>query len=332
MPTVLITGGHAGLGLECVRHLAAGPRLNVLLAGRNLDQLDAVAKQVHLQYGVMVSTVKLDLSSLASVSEAAETCRAMMNHGQVDCLQAIVCNAGAQFHGPVSYTVDGYEETFAVNCLGHFLLVNLLVDRVMGNGRIVFVTSGTHDPDTMDGKSVGAAVEPDAQALAFAGTKGSRLISAGRRYSTSKLCTMLYAYELDRRLSRSHSSLESIAFDPGFIPETGLTRTAPAPVRRLARTAPVKWSLKQLGVTMGSLPFSGEALAKVVADPAFANSSGKYFQSKNGSLVEARSSKVSYDEERARRLWEDSRHLVHLPAERDQDLSADRALRASQTA
>ena len=47
-------------------------------------------------------------------------------------------------------------------------------------------------------------------------------------------------------------------------------------------------------------------------NPSFAEGSGKHFQSKNGSLIEARSSKTSYDEERAAKLWRDSEQLVHL--------------------
>ena len=75
----------------------------------------------------------------------------MLDNGEIDSLQAVICNAGLRLNGPVSYTVDGYEETFATNYLGHFLLVELLLDRVADHGRIVFTASGTHDPDTPDG-------------------------------------------------------------------------------------------------------------------------------------------------------------------------------------
>jgi NAD(P)-dependent dehydrogenase (short-subunit alcohol dehydrogenase family) len=50
----------------------------------------------------------------------------MLDTGEIDALQAIVCNAGVQLNGPVSYSADGYEETFATNYLGHCLLVALL--------------------------------------------------------------------------------------------------------------------------------------------------------------------------------------------------------------
>ena len=112
---------------------------------------------------------------------------------------------------------DGYEETFAGNCLGHFLLVKLMLDSVAQDGRIVWTSSGTHDPASMDGKSVGAAVEPDARALVRQGRNG-KPISGGRRYATSKLCVILYAYELDRRLRRTGDRISSIAYDPAFCP------------------------------------------------------------------------------------------------------------------
>ena len=92
----------------------------------------------------------------------------------------------------------------------------------------MFTASGTHDLETMDGKMVGKAMEPDAFALANEGKQGRRPSSGGVRYATSKLCMFLLCYELNRRLAKRGSRLASIAFDPGLISETGLSRTAPA--------------------------------------------------------------------------------------------------------
>lgn len=289
--------------------------MNLILAGRNPEQMETAAQDLRSRYGVKVDTLQLDLSSLASVRAAAGSCEAMLKSGQIDSLHAIACNAGGQFQGPISYSKDGYEETFATNYLGHFLLVNLLLDSISENGRVVFTASGTHDPATMDGKIVGKAAEPDARALANEGKNGIKAISGGKRYTTSKLCTIMFAYELDRKLRESDSSVLSIAFDPGLIPETGLTRTSPKFVQWLVRTSLMKWLFKRLGVTMGSLAVSGPGLAQVVADPSFARASGQYIQSKNGSVKEARSSVVSYDQKRAAKLWTDSEQLVHLRAE-----------------
>jgi NAD(P)-dependent dehydrogenase (short-subunit alcohol dehydrogenase family) len=318
MPTVLMTGGHAGIGLEGARTLAAQFGCDLILAGRTPERVEAAAQQLRRETGVRVETLEMDLNSIGSVREAATKCKAMLQAGtsRAGELKSIVCNAGAQFRGPVSYSADGYEQTFAGNCLGHFLLVNMLLDSLTEDGRIVWTASGTHDPDTMDGKSVGAAAEPDARALAHEGKNG-KAMSGGRRYATSKLCTILYAYELDRRLRRAGTSMVSIAYDPGFIPETGMGRMAPS----IFRNSAVKFLLRKVGFTMGEMPFSGEALGLLAADAGFAGAAGKYFHSKDGELREARSSAVSYEQGKAAGLWSDSEDLVHLESsERPQRL------------
>ncbi len=309
MPTVLMTGGHAGLGLVGAQTLIKRYGCDLILAGRSRERVEKGAQQLRAETGARVEVLDMDLNSLTSVREGAEKCKTMLQaRGPGDAkLQGIVCNAGAQFNRPVTYSADGYEETFAGNCLGHFLLVNLLLDSVASDGRIVWTASGTHDPALMDGKSVGKAVKPDANALAQQGRDG-KPISGGRRYATSKLCIILYAYELDRRLRRAGTPVASIAYDPGFLPDTGMGLGAPA----IFRSSIVKFLLRKLGMTMGQMPLSGEALGMLDEDAAYANSSGKYFHSKNGVLSEARSSVVSYEEERAVKLWSDSEQLVRL--------------------
>jgi NAD(P)-dependent dehydrogenase (short-subunit alcohol dehydrogenase family) len=311
VPTALITGGHGGIGFECVKQLASSSQYNLVLAGRSMDRMELAAQQLRTSYGVKVSLLKLDISSLASVRQAAAEFRALLGRGEVDSFQALICNAGGRFNA-LSYSADGYETTFATNCLGHFLLIELLADQMADNGRIVFTTSGTHDPDRMDGKLVGIAAEPDAIALANDGKDGKKPLSGGKRYSTSKLCMILYAHELHRRLRRSDSSIASLAFDPGSVPETGFLRTMPKPVQVIAKTRLMKWVGKRIGVTQGTISFSGASLAQIAADPKYANGSGKYFQSNDGALSETRSSKMSYDEHRALKLWEDSKTLVRL--------------------
>ncbi len=311
MPTVLVTGGHKGLGLEAATKIAQAGEFDIVLAGRNPVEVDSAARDLGAKYGTNVKTVNLDVSSLASVRAGAKVVQGLVAQGVIAPLHVLMLNAGAQFMGPVEYSVDGYEKTFATNCLGHFLLLNLLLDDVQAGGRIVFTASGTHDPETMDGKMVGKAVEPDAFVLANDGKEG-KPVSGGKRYATSKLCTILYAYELDRRLRTAGSSIQSIAFDPGLMVETGLIRSAPPVAQQVMRTGFAAWLFKTLGVTMGSIPFSGDALAKIAVGPAFAAASGQYIQSRNGRLIEARSSKTTHDVARARKLWADSEKLVHL--------------------
>jgi NAD(P)-dependent dehydrogenase (short-subunit alcohol dehydrogenase family) len=309
MPTILMTGGHAGIGLVAAQTLAGRFGCDLILTGRNPERVEDAARQLRETTAARVDVVELDLNALESVRAGVGQCKALLQSRRPDegGLGGIMCNAGAQFNGPVTYSADGYEETFAGNCLGHFLLVNLMLDSVAQDGRIVWTTSGTHDPASMDGKSVGAAVAPDARSLVRQG-RNSKPISGGRRYATSKLCVILYAYELDRRLRCTGTPISSNAYDPGFLPETGMGRGAPA----IFRNSAVKFALRKMGMTMGQMPFSGEALALLAADPAFTGVTGRYFQSKDGKLREARSSLASYDEVTAAKLWCDSEELVCL--------------------
>ena len=311
MTTVLITGGHSGIGLACSRQLAARG-VNLILAGRSPARMQSIAKELRAIRDIDVATVELDTSSLAAVRTAAATCSSMIERRAIEPLQAVICNAGGRFDGEEKYSPEGYELTFATNCLGHFLLVELLLPMMSLDGRVVFTASGTHDPDTMDGKMVGAAVEPNANTLANDGKNGTKPLSAGKRYSTSKLCTVMYAYELARRLDRAGSAIASIAYDPGSVPETGFLRDMPKVVQWLSRTSLMNWVSKRIGVTTSTLAFSGASLADLAVDPQYVSGTGGYFQAQDGKLSKVRSSKASYDEQRALALWNDSKRLVGL--------------------
>jgi NAD(P)-dependent dehydrogenase (short-subunit alcohol dehydrogenase family) len=312
MATILITGGHSGLGLECSKFLASKYHYNLILTGRSTEKIQVVASELQLTYNVKVNVIKMDTSSLASVRSGVAEFLKMLDNGEIDSLQAIICNAGVRLNGKVAYTEDGYEETYATNYLGHVLLTELLLDKVEGNGRIVFTASGTHDPDTADGKIMGIATGVTATELANTGKNGAKPISLGKMYATSKLDIIAYVYELDRRLKKSGSSILSIAYDPGATAGTGFLRNMPKPLQWLAETSFMRWVMKRNGVTMGDTVLSGQFLAAVSADKAYSNGSGKYFQSNSGKLIEKRSSKLSYDEQRAKKLWSDTKNLIHL--------------------
>ncbi|PCC67119.1 NAD(P)-dependent dehydrogenase, short-chain alcohol dehydrogenase family [Nannocystis exedens] len=314
MPTILITGGHSGIGLECVKELAARG-VDIVLAGRDLARLDETAAALRLRCGVKVTTLGMDVSCLGSIREAAAQCRRMIESGEIGRLQAILCNAGATFRGEPSYTKDGYELTFATNYLGHFLLVQLLIDSLEEDGRVVFTASGTHDPDTTDGKFIGRAVKPDAFALAKTGLDGNKRLPGGKRYTTSKLCVVLHAYELDRRLKAAGLRISSIAYDPGAIAATGLLRDVPGPARAMIGSRPVRWLMKRVGLTLGDLVQSGRALAHLAVSSDVL--SGRYYQWKDGALHERRSADLTYDQMLAEALWRDSRTLVQLSPEEE---------------
>ncbi|WP_426749813.1 SDR family NAD(P)-dependent oxidoreductase [Myxococcus sp. Y35] len=309
LQTVLITGGYSGIGFECVKQLAA-QGFDIVLSGRDPTRLEEAASAIRSGCGVKVVAVEMDVSSLRSVRNGAAQCRQMIESGEISRLRAILCNAGATFRGDPTYTEDGYELTFATNYLGHFLLVQLLLDSLESDGRVVFTASGTHDPDTADGKLIGRAVKPDALALAKTGLDGSRPLPGGKRYTTSKLCVVLHAYELDRQLNAAGHRISVIAYDPGAIAATGLLRDLPRPARTMIGSRPVRWLMKRMGVTMGDLAQSGLALADLAVSGSFP--SGRYFQWKNGELKERRSAAMTYDQELAQALWRDSKTLVGL--------------------
>ena len=138
--TAVITGANTGLGFETARVLAAHGA-QVVLACRDLGRAKEAVARIRSgspqPTGVMsanLHAVRLDLSSLASVREAAEEIGAA--YGPVDLL---INNAGVMMT-PYRRTADGFELQLGVNHLGHFALTGLLLDRLL--------TVTTRDPGT----------------------------------------------------------------------------------------------------------------------------------------------------------------------------------------
>jgi light-dependent protochlorophyllide reductase len=306
MNAVLVTGGNSGIGFECARRLAA-ERWHVVIASRNRDaSADAVRRIADESGHDTVSAMSLDLGSLESVRELALKIEA----ADVP-LRALVCNAGVQtIGGPARRSADGFELTFAVNHLGHFLLTNLLLRRLAANehARIVVVASGVHDPKLRTGMpkpGVG-----DVRALASPeGDFDGRLA-----YVHSKLCNVWFTYELARRLAGAGLGRVTVnAFDPGLVPGSGLARDYPPALRFLwNRVLPgVARVLSPVVAGINPAPKAGAALARLVLDPALAGASGKYFPS-HTRWAEAPSSDASYDTDRARELWDESVPMTRL--------------------
>ena len=141
---ILVTGGNSGIGYECVRRLAR-ERVPIIIASRDRAASAAAVQRVQDETGNKdVSEMGLDLGSLAAIRAFAQE----IAERDVT-FRAVVCNAGLQTSGKkVVLSTDGFERTFAVNHLGHFLLVNLLLRRLAANppARVMVVASGVHDP------------------------------------------------------------------------------------------------------------------------------------------------------------------------------------------
>jgi NAD(P)-dependent dehydrogenase (short-subunit alcohol dehydrogenase family) len=314
--TVVITGGNSGLGYACARALLrASPPWHVVIACRDLGRAGSAVEALRESAaGARVEAMALDLASLASVRAFSAELERRLKTGELPPLHGLVCNAGMQ--GAKVFTVDGFEATFGVNHLGHYLLVNLLLPLLVKPARIAVVASGVHDPVQLEAVPSAGVLPPawnTTAALAKgelgpAAAKDDASADRGRRYSTSKLANVYFTYGLAPRLPEG---ITVNAFDPGLMPGTGLAREYPASLRWIWNVVmPRVIPLLRLLMTKNihTPEASGAALARLITDPALASTNGKYFEGLN----EIRSSVESYDAGRAAELWESSAALTGM--------------------
>lgn len=287
---VLVTGGNTGLGYECCLALAKQPNTHVIVAGRSQQRIDeAVAKiKAEADPSSIVEDGIIDLASLASVRAFAEH----MLERKLEFF-SIVCNGGVQVKTK-SLTVDGFEQTFGINHLGHFLLMKLLYQHTQ---RVIMLGSETHDP----AEGIGMATPNVSNLDELA--RGYETFDGMEAYSTSKLCNILFAKEFVRRYP---DGPKIFAYTPGYTPDTDLFRNAPHPV--------VKPGIQAVshgkGLRMSTPAYSGGYMAKLAAEepltPDYAN--GAYIR-----LDEPwEASALANDPRVAKELWEKSEAWVSL--------------------
>jgi NAD(P)-dependent dehydrogenase (short-subunit alcohol dehydrogenase family) len=290
--TALITGGTGGLGFRTAQAILADGNWDAVITGRG-----AVA-DVAARLGGRARGHRLDLGSLAAVRRFAR---------DLPPLDAVICNAGLLNVSGTTFTDDGIEETFAVNHLAHFLLVQEVLPSMPAPGRVVFVSSATHDPAQRTGFpppgyiSARRLAHPDDADTEYPMRAGQR------RYTASKLCNILATYEFARRIPAEVSTFN--AFDPGQMPGTGLARDLRG-VRAFAWKRVMPALTLVPGINRHTPKQSATALARLVLDPQLTDATGRYF---NGTR-EVRSSAESYDTRKAADLWETSSALTADPA------------------
>lgn len=302
--TVIITGATRGLGYETARQLLQQPDWFVLIASRNVENNRAAVDKLRLEAGTnQVTALQLDLGSLASVERFVDMFLAM----DLPPLHAIVCNAGLSLTHD-AYTDDGFEMTFGVNHLGHFLLVSLLLPHLREPGRVINVSSGTHIPEHKLARMMGVPSPKYvvAEALAYPNnaTVEARITNPSQRYSTSKLCNVLFTYSLARCLEKQGRAINVYTLDPGLMPGTGLVRGFPEWVQQAF--AGVISSVEPMVAGIRRPEDSGSHLARLVTDPALVDVRTAYFDG----LKPVPSSTDSYDETKQRDLWETSERLI----------------------
>jgi NAD(P)-dependent dehydrogenase (short-subunit alcohol dehydrogenase family) len=194
--TAIVTGATGGLGYETALALAkAGAE--VILTGRD-DQkgqsaLEKISREV---IGARLSFEHLDLASLASVADFAQRMSARPT------LDLLINNAGVMALPRRQTTADGFEMQFGTNHLGHFALTARLLPllRRASGPRVVSVSSLAHRTGFID----------------FADLQGARVYAPWKAYGQSKLATLMFALELQRRSDAAGWNLISNAAHPGF--------------------------------------------------------------------------------------------------------------------
>lgn len=189
--TFVVTGANTGIGRASVEALASRGASRIVIASRSKEKtqpvLDDLAKRnPHAE----IVFVPIDLGDLGSCARAADEILA-----QDRPIDALIDNAGIA--GLRGLTKDGFELTFGTNHLGHFVLTEKLLPLIerAPQGRIVIVSSEAH----YQCKSI----DWDAQRRPTAHLTGLP------EYSFSKLCNVLYAKELARRLAKTKVSTYS---------------------------------------------------------------------------------------------------------------------------
>ena len=271
--TVLITGASAGLGKATASELAARGARVVMLC-REPAKAEAARAEVRARTpNAEVEILPLDLRSLASVRACAAA--VLDSCPRIDVL---VNNAGV-FPPTLRTTADGFEEQIGVNHLGHFLLTNLLLERLAASApaRVVTVSSMMHAGGAIDFASFRAPAKYDAMAA----------------YRQSKLANILFANELARGLAGRRVSSNSL--HPGGV-ATEITRDAPLWMR---------WGMQLAGTS----PEKGARTSVLLASaPELEGTTGKYFVGGR----EKAPAPAGLDPALARTLWDESAKLVGL--------------------
>jgi retinol dehydrogenase-12 len=279
MKTILITGGGRGLGRATAEKLAAaGDR--VVLVARTDASAGAAAEAIRVGHpDAVVDPRSLDLASLAAVRAFASD--ALERDEPIDVLFHI---AAVMQQSPTRrVTVDGNEETLAVNVLAPFLLTCLLLPALerSTSARVVNVSSRLHVPG-----SRGPSVDFD-----FDDAQLERGYQRDRAYKNSKLAVMWFTYELARRLPPRTITANAVC--PGFVPTTA-AESAHGVKRLLMRTLLPHMSFAT------SIAAASDSLVFMATDPTLDGVTGRFY----GEMHQIESSPESHDADRARRFWE----------------------------
>ncbi len=268
---ILVTGCNSGLGKETLRVLALrGAR--VIGTARTTEKAQAACAEAAGKN----TGLACELSDPASV----RACVAAVKKDGTK-LDAIICNAGIMAL-PKLEKAFGYELQFFTNHIGHFMLVNGLLDRLSDNGRVVILSSDAHRAAPKEG-------------IQFENLSGEKGYSPWANYGQSKFANILFAKELAKSLTGTKKTAN--ALHPGVI-RTNLARSMnPAVGIAFAIAGPI--GLK-------TIPQGAATQCFVATHPSVVATSGAYFSDSN--VVAPRKDAENHD--LAKKLWDVSEKIV----------------------
>jgi NAD(P)-dependent dehydrogenase (short-subunit alcohol dehydrogenase family) len=260
---ILITGSADGIGKQTALDLA-DLGATVIVHGRDPERTKYVAAEIKESTGnPSIDFLVADLYSLQDVKMLSGQL-----HEKYDRIDVLINNAGVYMNRK-ELSKDGFEMTFAVNHLSHFLLTHLLLDLIKKptHSRIINVASMAH-----------------AHEMDFDNLQGEKFYDGYTAYSLSKLCNILFSYELTRQLEGTRVTVNCL--HPGVI-KTKLLRTG--------------W-----GMGGGSLSSGSKTSVYLASSPDVENVTGKYFSNSRP----ANSTRVSHDIAVQKKLWQISGMMV----------------------
>ncbi len=212
--TFVITGANAGAGFQATRILLA-KGAHVVMLNRSAEKTTAAVKALKDEFGTdaKVGFVQMDLADLASVRDAAA--EVLKTVPRID---ALICNAAIAQVPTRELTKDGFESQLGTNHYGHFVLCGMLFDRLEeAQGRIVVVAS--------QGYKLGL------KTIRFGDINWDKNYSANAAYSQSKLAQMMFAYELQDKVTAVGKQVDVFVCHPGAS-ATSLIKTSGGLVTR----------------------------------------------------------------------------------------------------
>lgn len=273
--TFLVTGANTGIGRATAEALAERGASRIVIASRSKEKTEPVLAALRAR-GVETAFVALDLDELSAVRRAADEVRAL--DWTID---ALINNAGIA--GLTGLTKDGFEITFGTNHLGPFLFTELvlpLVERAP-QGRIVNVSSEGHYRHR--------AFRPDQVFDWDAMRRPTASVTALNEYFVSKLCNVLYAKELARRLRAKNVTTYSL--HPGAVASDIWER----------RTKVLAFLIKPFLITNEK---GARTQVRCATDPALSSESGLYYDKERAREPSKLAHDVALQDELVRRSRE----------------------------